>query len=65
MHTKFILEIEMCNAEMYTEEHVSVALHKVADRIITHNTGRCPIRDVNGNKVGYFEFKEIDEITED
>jgi hypothetical protein len=56
MNGKFTLSIEMGNAEMETEEHLSLTLCVLADHLrLERETG--PIFDGNGNTVGYWLFE--------
>lgn len=60
---KFVLEIELGNDAMRTRQHIAEALKKVASKLTTFPTGQIredeqSLRDVNGNRVGFFGFKD-------
>lgn len=58
--TKYVVEIDLGNAEMATGHHVAEALREVAqyvadtagDEPVAEYAGSYRVRDVNGNKVG-------------
>lgn len=54
----FYLEIEMGNAAMMDNLDVSMALHTTADKLKDESLSSGNIRDINGNKVGKFGFKD-------
>lgn len=54
--TTFYVEIKLGNEAMVHREDVRDALKRVTASLHCHNSGE--IRDVNGNKVGKFGFKD-------
>lgn len=66
---KFMLEIELGNALAETADDVAEMLYRTADKLIDY-TGSDPlvehinvfanIRDLNGNTVGLWQVKELD-----
>jgi len=57
MYDKFILTIDLGNAEMCERHHVADALRKVTDSILNNDDYDSKnIKDVNGNTVGRWKF---------
>lgn len=56
--SKFYLEIEMGNAAMMDNLDVSMALHNVADKLKDESLTSGNVRDINGNGVGHYGFKD-------
>ena len=62
---KFVVEVEMGNAEMETYEHLSELMEHVARTLRTLNeisskpraTDRGYLRDINGNTIGWYAMK--------
>ncbi len=61
--TFFNLEIKLGNDVMRTKYDVIDALAKIVDKIEPDSDGT--IRDINGNKVGFWNFDDLDEETEE
>jgi len=58
--SKFVLEIELGNSGMLTRTHVAEKLRQVSKDIIKvlPDSRSALIRDINGNRVGKWEFKK-------
>jgi hypothetical protein len=59
MPQKFILEIDLGNEAMKTDDQVAEHLEHVAARLKQYGfgTGEHPIRDINGNVVEQYEIE--------
>jgi hypothetical protein len=59
---KFILEINLGNGGMQSDENIAERLEHVAARLRQYGVdsarGEYPIRDINGNVVGKYEVTE-------
>lgn len=58
--TKLVIEINIGNAEMSSGQNMAYVLKKVASQVACCNGIKdAPVKilDVNGNTVGYWEFK--------
>jgi hypothetical protein len=62
-HT-FELKIDLGNEEFDTPDNgipgVARLLREAADKVEAGRVGRAPLYDINGNRVGYFDFDADD-----